>query len=87
MNGPTDEDQWELLLQTTDDFHLQLIRSLLDFAQIPYLVQGQAALSLYPLGAAGTQTTHRMLGASLRVPHSRLEEAQALIREPTEEAP
>ncbi|MDH3626824.1 MAG: DUF2007 domain-containing protein [Acidobacteriota bacterium] len=73
---------WKVLIQTTDDFHLQLVCSLLGVAQIPHTAQGQSALRLYPLGAAGTKTTNRMLGATVKVPEDRLEEARALISEP-----
>ena len=72
------------VLRTTDVGLLTVIRSVLDAADIPYVVQGEAGVNLFPLGEAGTQVTRRLTGASLLVSPDRAEEARALIETPPE---
>ena len=79
----SDEDLVQVLA-TTDPGLLALIRSLLESAGIPHVVQGEAALQLFPLGAAGSQVTSRRVGASILVPPEHAAEARALIETPPE---
>jgi len=81
------EEQDELVnvLNTTDSTLLPLIRSVLEAAGIPHVVQGEA--HLFPLGAAARNVTSRVLGASVLVPRSRSEEARALLETSAEPDP
>lgn len=65
---------------TADSSLLPIVKSVLDAAGIPYLVQGDETLGLFPLGRFGVGVSKRTLGAIVRVPHSRLEEARELLR-------
>jgi len=81
-----DEREGDLVevLTTTDSGLLALIRSLLQSAAIPHVVQGEAAVHLFPLGAAGSQVTSRRVGASILVAARHADEARALIETPPE---
>jgi len=65
---------------TADSSLLPIVKSVLDAAGIPYLVQGDETLGLFPLGRFGVGVSKRTLGAIVRVPRSRLEEARELLR-------
>jgi len=82
--GDEREDDLVQVLATTDSGLLALIRSLLRSAEIPHVVQGEAAVQLFPLGAAGSQVTSRRVGASILVPGQHAAEARALIETPPE---
>jgi hypothetical protein len=64
---------------TADSSLLPIVKSVLDAAGIPYLVQGDETLGLFPLGRFGVGVSKRTLGAIVRVPQSRLEEARELL--------
>jgi len=78
-----DRDAYVPVWSTTDSFLLPVIRSALDAAGIPHVVQGEEAHRLFPLGAVGgSQSSFRLgLAATILVPPDREEEAIALIRE------
>ena len=77
---PSPEDlELVSVLETTDSSLLPVVRSVLDAAGIEYLVQGEEALGLLPFGRVGGVINPRALGAIIRVPRSRQEEARALI--------
>ena len=86
MNDEQAGDEHDLVtvLSTTDPGLLALIRSLLYSAEIPHVVQGEAGVQLFPLGAAGSQVTSRRLGASILVSAQHAAEARALIETPPE---
>jgi hypothetical protein len=65
---------------TADSSLLPIVKSVLDAAGIPYLVQGDETLGLFPLGRFGVGVSKRTLGAIVHVPRSRLEEARELLR-------
>lgn len=65
---------------TADSTLLPIVKSVLDSAGIPYLVQGDETLGLFPLGRFGVGVSKRTLGAIVRVPVARLEEARELLR-------
>jgi hypothetical protein len=79
-----DEHEMVRVLQTTDAGLLAVMRSVLDAAGIPHVVQGEAGVSLFPLGEAGARVTRRLTGASLLVSRERAEEARALLETPPE---
>ncbi|MFQ5890807.1 MAG: DUF2007 domain-containing protein [Gemmatimonadota bacterium] len=67
------------LTSTTDVGFLPLVKSVLDAAGIPYVVQGEEALGLLPVGAYSGREGPRPLRASILVPGDRLEEARSLL--------
>jgi hypothetical protein len=81
-----DEEELVPVLKTTDPALLPVMRSMLEAAGVPVVVQGEAGVGLFPLGAAGERVTGRMTGrmtgATLLVPRSREEEALALLETP-----
>jgi hypothetical protein len=65
---------------TADSSLLPIVKSVLDSAGIPYLVQGDETLGLFPLGRFGVGVSKRTLGAIVHVPRDRLEETKELLR-------
>jgi hypothetical protein len=72
------------VLKTTDPALLPIARSVLEAAGIPHVVQGEAGVNVFPLGAAGARVTNRLTGTSILVPEEYSEEARALLEEPAE---
>ena len=73
------------LVSTTDPGYLPVVRSLLDSVGIPYFVQGEETLGLWPVGSlAGGLSAGGALRATIHVPEDRLEEARALLEEKTQ---
>jgi hypothetical protein len=86
----TDEDaEMVAVLRTSDSNLMPVVKSVLDAAGIPYVVQGDEAMGLLPLGPFGGGVFSRVLGASILVPADRAEEALALLEsfEQPDEAP
>jgi hypothetical protein len=73
------DDDLVAVLKTSDVAFLPLVKSMFDAAGIPYVVQGEEALGLLPLGPFGAGVSRRALGAIVRVPRSRQHEAQELL--------
>lgn len=67
------------VLRTTDPGLLPVAKTVLEAAGIPFVVQGEAALSYFPLGPAAARATGRVTGASILVPSDRAEEARELL--------
>jgi hypothetical protein len=70
------------VFETADVSLLPVVESVLDSARIPYLVQGEEALSVLPVGrwGAGISQSGRGLAATIRVEKGRAEEAEELLR-------
>ena len=85
MNEPPAKDDLATLLETSDAAFLPIVKSLLEAAGIPYVVQGEGAIDLFPLGPLGKTLAQHGLGAVVRVPSDRLEEARALLEETARE--
>jgi len=86
----TDDDaEMIAVLRTSDSNLLPVVKSVLDAAGIPYVVQGDEAMGLLPLGPFGGGVFSRVLGASILVPRDRAEEALDLLEsfEQPDEAP
>ena len=86
----TDEDaEMIAVLRTSDSNLMPVVKSVLDAAGIPYVVQGDEAMGLLPLGPFGGGVFSRVLGASVLVPADRAEEALELLEsfEQPDEAP
>jgi hypothetical protein len=79
------EDRLLPVLKTTDPMLLSIVRSVLKAAGIPFIVQGEAGVNVFPLGTAGSRVTHRSTGAIVLVEEARLEEAKALLETPAQE--
>ena len=76
----TDRDDLVRVFQTADSTLLPVIKSVLDGARIPYVVQGDHALGMLPLGPFGTGVTRGLLGAIVLVPRERAAEAGELLK-------
>ena len=70
------------VFETADVSLLPIVTSLLDSAEIPYVVQGEEALSVLPVGrwGAGISRSGRGLAATIRVEEGRAKEAEDLLR-------
>lgn len=79
-----DADDWVAVVRTTDPAFLPMARSVLEAAGIPFLVQGEAGVNVFPLGPAATRVTNRVTGASILVRSRDAEEAEALLSAPSE---
>ena len=67
------------VFETADSTLLPIIKSLLDAAEIPYLVQGDHVMGLMPLGRFGIGVRKGVLGAIIHVPRERAKEARELL--------
>ena len=74
------------VLKTTDPMALSMAKSVLEAAAIPFIVQGEAGVNVFPLGAAGTQVTDRSTGAVILVEEPLFEEAKTLLETAAEES-
>ena len=74
-----EDDELVAVLRTSDNNLMPVVKSVLDAAGIPYLVQGDEAMGLLPLGPFGGGVFSRVLGASVLVPADRADEARALL--------
>jgi hypothetical protein len=70
---------YESILETTDTQLLTIIESVLKSAGIPFVVQGQEALSVFPVGVYGSGERMHGLGATIHVPKDLAEEARELL--------
>ena len=68
-----------LLVETNDVTLLPVLKSVLEAAEIPHVVQGDEALGLFPLSPAGAIFSQRAWAARVLVPRGRLDEARALL--------
>jgi len=73
------------VLKTTDPMELAMVKSVLAAADIPFVVQGEAGVNVFPLGPAGAQVTNRSTGTIVLVEEGRFEEAKTLLETPAEE--
>lgn len=69
------------VFQTADSTLLPIIKSMLDGAGIPHIVQGDHALGLLPLGPFGTGVTRGLLGAIILVPREHAAAAKEILNE------
>lgn len=68
------------VFRTADASLLPVVESVLRAERIPFSVQGEETSGgLFPLGAFGGSADNRRLGAVIRVPESRVDEAKALL--------
>ena len=74
----SDDAQLVTVFQTTDLALLAVVRSLLDSADLPYEVQGEAGLQMLPLQGDGFLRP-RSLGATIRVHPHNVDELRELL--------
>jgi len=67
------------VLRTTDLTLLAVVKTALEGADIPFSVQGEEGLHQIPVGPFGFGFFRRVLGAVIRVPRERAEEAKAYL--------
>jgi hypothetical protein len=77
--GTEQDAELVAVLRTSDSNLMPVVKSVLDAAGIPYLVQGDEAMGLLPLGPFGGGVFSGVLGASVLVPRDRAEEARELL--------
>ncbi len=66
-DAPTPNAKIVPVFRTTDAMVLPIVTSLIESAGIEYFVQGKEALSLIPVGAAGSAVSRASLGAIVHV--------------------
>jgi Putative prokaryotic signal transducing protein len=76
---PHGEGELTAVLHTADATLVPVVRSLLDSAEIPYLLQGEEGVGMLPLGRFGGGVFEGNLGVIVLVPAERAEEARALL--------
>jgi hypothetical protein len=74
-----ENDELVAVLQTTDPALLPIAKSVLEAAGVPHVVQGEAGVNVFPLGAAAAQVTGRRTGATILVRKRDYAEAKALL--------
>jgi hypothetical protein len=74
-----DDDSLVDVLRTTDLTLLAVVKSALTSAAIPFSVQGEEGLHQIPVGPFGFGFFRRVLGAVIRVPKDRADEAKAFL--------
>lgn len=78
------EDDLVTVMETADVAILPVVKSLLRAAGIPFIVQGDEAMGVLPvgrIGLGGLTTRGHGLSAGILVPRDREEEAKALLTE------
>ena len=75
-----DAQELVIVYRTADVALLPILKSLLDSADIPYIVQGEEALGMLPLGRFAVGVVNpRTMAASILVPRERAGEAEQLL--------
>lgn len=77
-DGPPREEM-TLLLKTPDIGKLAIVKSLLQSAEIPYIVQGEDAVSLFPMAYSSGFFNQEAHGAEVFVPKGDLDAATRLL--------
>ena len=70
----------EQVFETTDVNLLPVVKSVLEAAGIPYLLEGEGAFGMLPLSGGFVNERHQALGVEIHVPKDRAEEARALLQ-------
>jgi hypothetical protein len=73
------EMELEQVFETTDPNLLPVVKSVLEAAGIPYLLEGEEAFGLLPLAGGFVNERHQALGVEVHVPRERAEEARELL--------
>jgi hypothetical protein len=78
-DAAADRDELVMVLKTTDPALLPVAKSVLEAAGVPHVVQGEAGINVFPLGAAASRVTNRLTGATILVRKQDYAEARALL--------
>lgn len=81
LDGESDDDLMDVF-NTSDVSLLPVVKSVLEAAGIPFIVQGDEALGVLPvgrIGAGGISANGHGLAATVLVPRDRQAEAEALL--------
>lgn len=92
MSGPPLDTPAELVpvFRTADPHLLAILKTVLDAAGMEYVVQGDGALGMLPLGPLPTGLHRNLWAATILVAADRAEEARELLvsqADPTDEDP
>ncbi len=79
--SPSTHEDLVTIMETADVNLLVVIKSILQGAEIPFLVQGDEALSLLPLAQLGGPLSRRGLGVAIMVATEDVEAARELLSE------
>jgi hypothetical protein len=79
-HGSLRDDDLETVLETADLAQLAVVRSLLESAGIPFVVQGDQALGLMPLAGPAFGVTRPPFEALVLVPREAAAAARELLR-------
>lgn len=85
--SPPEDEEMVSVFRSADAALLPVIKSVLASADIPFSVQGDEASGLFPFGSAGGGADGRRLGAVVRVPAGRAQEAEELLEAVSTEPP
>lgn len=77
--GGTMPGEMVRVFQTADSTLLPIVKSMLEGAGIPHVVQGDHAFGLLPLGPFGAGVTRGLLGAIVLVPREHAAAAEELL--------
>jgi hypothetical protein len=69
----------EQVFETTDPALLPVLKSVLEAAGIPYMLEGEEAFGMLPLSGGFVNERHQALGVEIHVAKERAEEARALL--------
>ena len=64
---------------TADSSLLSVVKTALEAAEIPFVVQGEGGMRLFPLGRFALGVRKRVLGATILVPDTVAEEAREFL--------
>jgi len=67
------------VFETTDVNLLPVVKSVLEAAGIPYMLEGEGSFGMLPLSGGFVNERHQALGVEIHVPSERAEEARALL--------
>jgi len=81
MDTVKPDEDFAVLLRTTDVALLMVIKSLLDSAGIQYMVQGAEDFRMLPLGSSGGFFSSSALAAAIHVRRADLADARLLIEQ------
>ena len=84
--GERDDDELVTVFKTADPAVLPVVESLFEASGLPYIIQGNQAFHLYPLGVAGPMSRHG-LAVRFLVPPEFVDEARELLTEVGEDLP
>lgn len=79
MDSIKPDEDFAILLRTSDVALLMIIKSLLDSGGIQYMVQGAEDFRMLPLGSPGGLFSPSTLGAAIRVRREDLADAKQLL--------